>query len=148
MGRVFDSPNGKAVEGAKIYVNGTLIGETKNDGSYWLEKINAGFYLFEIKSSKSYRCFMNLRLKRFYLGDYLFEKRTLRVSPSLKQLPDFSATAYSVCGIVSSDKPQLVQIKSASEVFTVSTEAPSGKFCKFLYPRKYEISVASSNTVL
>lgn len=49
-GKVLDSPNGRPLSGAKVYLNKRQIAVTKSDGIYLLEKVRAGLYKLHVEA--------------------------------------------------------------------------------------------------
>ncbi|KAK4872067.1 hypothetical protein RN001_016191 [Aquatica leii] len=129
FGRVLSSRNGKPLKGAKIFLNNKQVAVTKDDGTYTLDKVKADLYGIKAVADK-----------------VQFEEIFVKIDANVLKLPDFYPSRYEVCGNVLSDKSQTITIASGntSEVFITSSVPPSGKFCQYLSPGKYQMHVAVS----
>ncbi|XP_017778651.1 PREDICTED: nodal modulator 1 [Nicrophorus vespilloides] len=127
-GRVLNAPNGAPLEGAEIMINGKSIGTTSSSGTYNLEKIKAGTYTIQVVAS-----------------DYKFESQSMKVSPSVNELPNIYPQSYKVCGKVISDKMESVQVSitriGSTQHIALQTDYNTGKFCQHLTPGKYQVQV-------
>ncbi|KAF5281325.1 hypothetical protein FQR65_LT02955 [Abscondita terminalis] len=129
FGRVLSTKYGNPLKGAKIMLNNKQITVTRDDGSYSLEKLKADLYGIKVIADK-----------------LQFQERFIKIDASVLKIPDFYPSRYEVCGNVLSEKSQTITISSSntSEVFITSSEPPTGKFCQYLSPGKYQMQVAVS----
>ncbi|GJQ67388.1 hypothetical protein Trydic_g5084 [Trypoxylus dichotomus] len=129
-GRVLSHENGTGLNEATIYLDGEKKTISDSKGSYTLEKVKAGNYTLVAKAD-----------------NYQFEQKTLRINPNLLELPDMFPLSYLVCGSVISENSQTVVITrvGSSQHTTVHTKIPTGKFCEYLKPGKYNVQVIVSD---
>lgn len=71
----------------------------------------------------------------------------MRVDPNVESLPNIIPSKYFVCGNVISDASRTVVINQVGTSYsaTANTDSVTGRFCKFLSPGTYKLSVKVSS---
>ncbi|ELT93278.1 hypothetical protein CAPTEDRAFT_179513 [Capitella teleta] len=137
-GRVLTSPNGQGVASARVLVNGHEQAVTSADGTYRLDSMRPETYTIEVQSELIF-----------------FDPVEVKISPSAPQLPDVTASRFSVCGHVIIDRlpegmghstqSRKVQVESAKTgIITTGTDG-EGNFCFRLPAGTYAIKVMLSS---
>ncbi|XP_018334048.1 nodal modulator 1 [Agrilus planipennis] len=128
-GKILATENGKAIEGAKIFLNNIEIGKTSKDGLYTLEKIKADTYTLKVVAD-----------------DVKFDDQVINISPNTLNLPVITPSAYQICGTVLSKNSQVVEIFDAnkSKISAIESKTGSGEFCGYLPPGKYQLQIRVS----
>nr|XP_022914700.1 nodal modulator 1 [Onthophagus taurus] len=126
FGRVLTSEGGRPLIDGTIYLNAEEVAKTDQNGIYALEKIKAGVYTLSVRAD-----------------NYQFDQKTVKINPSISQLPEIYPASYLFCGHVISEQSQSVSITriGSTQHFTIHTEPETGKFCEYLKPGKYQIQV-------
>ncbi|CAK9802616.1 Nodal modulator 3 [Anthophora quadrimaculata] len=132
-GLVRTAIDGDPLPAAKVFLSQRQVTTTDANGKYVLDNMKAGQYILKAECE-----------------DLLFNEKMVKISPSSPELPVLIPAAYKLCGKVTlSAKGTLhyrkVFVKNTAATFTKEIDTdPTGEFCLYLSPDRYQLSVVVS----